>query len=79
MNVIVRSKGWRRLLFVFGTEDRRFIKPSVPKITEDCRRPKTEGYGRKSHTSKPGMTYLNLTAASRDSYCFCKSANSFTL
>ena len=24
---------------------------------------------RESHTSKPGMTYLNLTAALRDCYC----------
>ena len=40
---ITNIRGRPKAVFVFGTEDRRLMKPSVPKITEDCRRPKTEG------------------------------------
>ena len=52
----VRCRGRPKAVFVFGTEDRRLMKPSVPKITEDCRRPKTEGYNRRSLTFKSGIT-----------------------
>ena len=37
------SRGRPKAVFVFGTEDQRLMNPAVPKITEDCRRPKTEG------------------------------------
>ena len=60
---VFMSRGRPKAVFVFGTEDRRLMKPSVPKITEDCRRPKTEGYNRRSLTFKSGITYLGLTNA----------------
>ena len=56
VQVFILNRGRPKAVFVFGTEDRRLMKPSVPKITEDCRRPKTEGYNRRSLTFKSGIT-----------------------
>ena len=37
---VILFKGRPKVTIVFGTEDKRFMKPSVPKITDDDRRPK---------------------------------------